>query len=66
MSNTSKQQKILPLYVVGGTGPSLLGRGWLEQINLKWGEIKHMKVEELTLQHVLAKHKDVFKNELGT
>ena len=59
------QVKVLPLVVVTGKGPNLLGRGWLEAIKLKWDEIKHLTTETLTLQEVLAKNDEVFKKELG-
>ena len=60
--------------MVEGDGPSLLGRGWLEDIYLDWRELKNrrkagkvqVKTTENTLQQVLNKHKDVFKEELGT
>lgn len=35
-----QQEKLLLLVVVKGTGPSLLGRGWLEEIEIMWDEIK--------------------------
>ena len=67
--------KKLPLIVVKGDGPSLLGRGWLEDIYLDWREINNrckaekvhqVKTTENTLQQVLNKYGDVFKEELGT
>lgn len=71
-----KQQSCkLPLVVVGGNGPSLFGRGWMEKNQLDWKEIKadrkaskvmHIKTEKMTLQQVLDKHENVFKEELGT
>lgn len=71
-----KQQSCkLPLVVVGGNGPSLLARGWMEKIQLDWKEIRashkackvlHVKTEKMTLQQVLNKHENVFKEELGT
>ncbi|XP_031432706.1 uncharacterized protein K02A2.6-like [Clupea harengus] len=63
--NYAQQMKTLPLVVVKGTGPSLLGRGWLEALKLKWDEIKHVKTDAHELQEVLSKHEDVFKKELG-
>lgn len=62
---SEEQVKTLTLVVVKGAGPSLLGRGWLEAIKLKWDEIKHMRTEGLTLQEVLTKNEEVFKEELG-
>ena len=63
--NYAQQIKTLSLVVVKGTGPSLLGRGWLEALKLKWDEIKHVKTDAHELQEVLSKHEDVFKKELG-
>lgn len=61
----AQQVKTLPLVVVKGTGPSLLRRGWLENLKLKWDEIRHVRTETQGLQQVLSKHEDVFKEELG-
>ena len=68
------QTKKLPLIVVKGDGPSLLGQGWLEDIYLDWREVKkidaklkkmhQVKTTENTLQQVLNKYKVVFKEEL--
>lgn len=60
-----RQIKTLPLVVVKGTGPSLLGRGWLEALKLKWEEIKNVRTEAQSLQEVLMRSEDVFKQELG-
>ncbi len=54
----------LPLLVVKGSGPSLLGRNWLQNLQLDW-ELIH-RLEESPLQEVLRRHADVFKEELGT
>ncbi|XP_062864462.1 uncharacterized protein K02A2.6-like [Trichomycterus rosablanca] len=61
-----KQIKTLPLVVVKGTGPNLLGRGWLEDIKLNWAGLNYTKSDEISLQKVLQKHADVFREELGT
>uniref|UniRef100_A0A1A7YSF0 Gypsy retrotransposon integrase-like protein 1 n=2 Tax=Iconisemion striatum TaxID=60296 RepID=A0A1A7YSF0_9TELE len=75
------QRAKLPLLVVKGDGPTLLGRGWLEELKLSWEEIKarhqdskihHVSVEknkkhlDESLQSILSKHEEVFKEELGT
>ena len=35
-----RQVKQLPLYVVKGNGPSLMGRNWLQHIKLNWQSLK--------------------------
>ena len=63
-----QQKKKLPIIVVKGSGPNLLGRWWLKHIKLDWGEVKHLRnhPQSLSLQEVLSRHEGVFKNELGT
>ena len=57
------------LYVVEGSGPSLLGRAWLETLRLDW---QSLKVNSVTgnapesLESVLRKHEEVFSSEPGT
>ena len=41
-----KQQKVkLPLLIVQGDGPSLLGKNWLKSMKLDWKKIKHVTVQ---------------------
>ena len=54
----------LPLSVVKGDGPSLLGRNWLEKINFNWYEI--FWLHNATLNELLEKHRAVFGSDLGT
>ena len=54
---------ILPLIVVKGEGPSLLGRNWLCEMKLNWHEIFWLHNESLS--QVLEKHKAVFERGLG-
>ena len=62
-----EQQGDLPLIVVGGDGPCLLGRNWLNHIRLDWREIFAIAVEEPeNLEALLEKHSELFKEELGT
>ena len=61
-----QQQETLPLLVVEGDGPSLLGRDWLYKIKLDWHELYHTQVVPSALQTVLDKHKEIFNDELGT
>ena len=56
----------LPLLVVQGTGPSLLGRNWLEHIKFNWSEIHHLHAPITSeLDKVLNKHTILFREELG-
>jgi len=43
----------LPLVIVEGAGPTLLGRDWLSYIRLNWREIHH--VHSASLQSVLSR-----------
>ena len=54
----------LPLVVVASSGPSLIGCDWLSQLCLDWQAIH--RLQEQTLSEVLAKHKAVFEEGLGT
>ena len=57
----------LILLVVGGDSPSLMGRDWIGKFNfplgLTWG-IFHTS-NPSTLQEILGKHQEVFKDKLG-
>ena len=60
------QVEQLPLLVVNGTGPSLLGKDWMSKIRLDWGRLLHtIQVDTADVDTVLQKHATVFKNELG-
>lgn len=57
--------KELPVVVVPGIGPNLLGRGWIKELGMKWEAIHKIQgVEKLTLPDVLSKHTELFKEEL--
>ena len=60
----NEQTLTLPLLVTKGDGPTLLGRNWLEALRLDWRTIFHVGSNR-TLQQVLDRHRDVFKEELG-
>ena len=68
-----KDQSVsLPLVVVQGQGPSLLGRDWLKVVKLDWEGIFNLKgaSPELSrqekLQALLDAHAELFQAELGT
>ena len=60
-----EQRKSMPLLVVAGHGPSLLGRDWLGQLKLDWQELYQVNQPEHSLQAILDKHKALFKDEIG-
>lgn len=61
----------LPVLVVKGNSPSLLGRNWLEEIRLDWNNIFNIRSEisqdpkTSALDEVLHKYDDIFKDGLG-
>ena len=59
-----QQRARLPLVVVAGDGPCLLGRNWLRHVQLDWQSIGC--VQSSSVQDVLAAHAEVFNEELGT
>ena len=58
------QQASLPLIVVAGSGPSLLGRNWLSSIRLDWKSIGVIAGHS-PLTTLLEKYSEVFKKSLG-
>lgn len=60
------QQHKLQLLIVPGTGPSLLGRDWLQHINLDWTRVNLLHSSpDKRIDEVLAKYPSVFKDDLG-
>ena len=55
--------KTLPLYVLPGKGPTLLGRNWLLSVQIDWSKLA---VNKMSTESVTTKFKDVFVEELGT
>ena len=53
----------LPLLVVKGDGPSLLGRNWLQSLQLDWKLIH--RLEDSLLEDVLRGHAEAFEEKLG-
>ena len=56
------------LYVVKGSGPTLLGRDCLRDIRLNWSSIRTLTAHNclLTLNQLTKKYAEVFQPELGT
>ena len=64
-----RQSKTLPVIVVAGDRPSLFGRNWLESIRLNWHNICAISSTSASvgsLESLLEKHQEIFKDELGT
>ena len=63
-----KQKQQMPLIVVKGEGPTLLGRDWLKFIQLDWRPILNLKTDTETkeLKTLLHRYSTVFKDDLGT
>ena len=55
----------LPLYIVNGSGPNLLGRYWLKLLDIHIPRINVIHETSLSLEHVLQKHAAVFQPGLG-
>jgi len=67
----NKQCMSLPIHVVKGDGPALLGRNWLSKIQLNWNSITRInKVrsenEEAGVSELLSKYATLFDDSLGT
>ena len=58
--------QVLPLVVVQGAGPTLLGRNWLRYFVLDWYGIKSVLLHNDPLSSLLHEFNDVFRDELGT
>ena len=54
----------LPLVVVKGEGPTLLGRNWLDKIRLNWSKIHYASGPGL--HDLLSKYEVIFQEGLGT
>ena len=65
-SYADQPSKTLPLVVVNGQGPSLLGRNWLQHFVLEWQKIKLVRQDNDALRQLLAEYEEVFSDELGT
>ena len=60
-----QQKRVLPLIVVDGDGPPLLGRNWLKELQLNWHNIFLVSKTE-TLSDILKRHDKVLNKGLGT
>ena len=58
------QSEILPLIVVGGDKPALLGRNWLSRLKLDWGKIFAVR-NNAHLDSLLTEYDSVFSDNVG-
>ena len=62
--NYEGQVAEMPLLVVRGSGPTLMGRDWLSRIRLNWSQIHHLHTP--SLHDRLSRFPSVFGPGLGT
>ena len=61
------QSTLLPLVVVTGDRPSLMGRNWLHEIKLDWKNIATITCPQSSSPEALIRrYPKVFQNGLGT
>ena len=41
--NYENQEAVLPLLVIKGNGPNLIGRNWLQQMRINWKNLLQLK-----------------------
>ncbi|XP_071149235.1 uncharacterized protein [Mytilus edulis] len=67
--NYKKESKKLPLLIVKRKGQNLLGRDWLNKLQLDWKDIFSVvgsDNQSSDLNVILEANKEIFKDELGT
>ena len=58
------QRDVLPLTVVGGDKPGILGRNWLSRLQLDWGKIFAVG-NNAQLDSLLTEYASVFSDNPG-
>ncbi|XP_064459074.1 uncharacterized protein K02A2.6-like [Ornithodoros turicata] len=58
------QKKTLPVIVVPGRKPCLLGRDWLERLSLNWSDVFSIDAED-KVKHLAKKYSTVFSPGVG-
>lgn len=63
----NQQSRDLALTIVGGDGPSLLGRDWLKHLKLNWKAVHSLREHAIeSLDDLLERYSELFTEELGT
>jgi predicted aspartyl protease len=61
------KQKELEVYIVGGQGPCLVGRNWLQQLQINWSNICSIGMKGISnVEKLLDKYQSVFNDKVGT
>ena len=73
LPSDTTEPTLLPLVIVDGEGPTLLGRDWLHAVRLDWTNIHNLQTpgrdanpKQPRLQALLNEYDDLFSDELGT
>jgi predicted aspartyl protease len=67
-----EQEIVLPVLVIQGKGPNLIGRNWLQKIKLNWRNIFQLEEANTTntttqrVEELVQKYEQVFQEVLGT
>ena len=64
-----EQEAVLPVLVIQGKGPNLIGRNWLQEIKLNWRNIFQLKKAHTNthrVEELVQKYEEVFQKGLGT
>ena len=65
----NNQEIVLPLIVVKGNHPNLLGRNWLDKFHILWSKVQsNYEIENTNfkLNNVLDKYPRLFDKDLGS
>ena len=60
-----QQVSKLPLTIIKGVDPTLLGQDWLNKLKLNWSKI-HLLSQPNTLMEILDQYNALFKEGQGT
>ena len=62
----NSQEMQLPVLVVAGNDPNLLGRDWLEKLQINWKAIDHLRGAREEVSQLCSEFAGVFQSGLGT
>ena len=65
ISQNEDKSMSLPLVVVSGNQPNLIGRNWLEKLQFNWQNVYQIQ-HQSKLQALLDKYDHLFDEELGS